>query len=219
MSRDFDGTSSGLAFTGNVITAFPFSIGIWFNPDTLTGSDKWLFSAFDNPSVSIGVGCALKASDSWKPTLYLYDGSYKEVSATTGAVTGSWQHALFVATSASSYTAYYNGGSSATSTTPVTMTLSNMNRTALGKQAFAAAGFYDGKQAHVSTWSAALNATDAAVLAAGLLPTRVRSSAITAYWALSGKDSPEIDIVGRNDFAVTNATVSAEEPRIFRMYA
>lgn len=219
MSRDFNGTSSGLARTSNVITAFPFSIAMWFNPDTLSGSDKWLFSAHDHPGTSLAVGCALKSSESWKPTLYLFDGGYKEAFATAGPSTGAWQHAGFVATSSTSYSAYYNGGSKATATTAVSMTLSNMNRTALGKQSFAAGGYFDGKMAHVAVWNAALADAEIEVLAAGLLPTRVRPASLVAYWSLSGKDDPEIDIVGRNDLTITSTAASNEEPRVFRNYA
>jgi hypothetical protein len=219
MSRDFDGASSGLARTSNVITAFPFSISIWVNPDTLSGSDKILFSAHDNPSVALVVACALKSLDSWKPTLYLFDGDYKQAVATTGATTGAWQHAGFVAASSTSYSAYYNGGSKGTTTTAVSMTLSNMNRTALGKQSFDAAGYFDGRLAHCAVWNVALADAEMEVLAAGLLPTRVRPASLVAYWSLSGKDDPEIDIVGRNDLTITSTAASNEEPRVFRNYA
>lgn len=99
------------------------------------------------------------------------------------------------------------------------MTLSNLSRATVGKLSFGSSNYFTGQLAHCTVWAAALTDAEVEVLAAGLLPTRVRSASLTAYWSLSGKDSPETDIVGRNDLTVTNATVSNEEPRIFRNYA
>lgn len=99
------------------------------------------------------------------------------------------------------------------------MTLSNLNYMTIGQWAVSATGYFTGQIAHAAIWSVALADTEIAVLGAGLAPIRVRPASLSAYWSLSGKDSPEIDIVGRNDLTVTNATVSNEEPRIFRNYA
>lgn len=220
MSREFNGTDALLSRSNGVTAAFPFSIAIWYRPTTLSGSDKDLFSTDDGPSTPIAVRLSLRSASSWKPTLYMYDGSYKEVNAGgAGSTTNAWQHAAAVVTSASSYSVFYNGANKATGTTAVTMTPANLDRIALGRTSFAASDYFTGQLAHCAVWAAALTDAEVEVLAAGLLPTKVRSASLTAYWSLSGKDSPEIDIVGRNDLTVTNATVSNEEPRIFRNYA
>lgn len=219
MSRDFNGTNALLTRSAGVISAFPFTVAIWYRPTALSGSDKDLFSTHDDPSVPIAIRLSLRSASSWKPTLYMYDGTYKEVNAGAGSTTNAWQHAAAVGTSSTNYSVFYNGANKATGTTAVTMTLSNLDRVALGRTSFAASDYFTGQLAHCAVWSAALTDAEIEVLAAGLLPTKVRSASLTAYWSLSGKDSPEIDIVGRNDLTVTNATVSNEEPRIFRNYA
>ena len=149
----------------------------------------------------------------------MFDGGYKAVnSGGAGSTTNTWQHAAAVVTSASNYAVFYNGANKGTETTAVTMTPANLNRIALGRQSFASADYFTGALAHCAVWSAALSDAEIEILGAGLIPTRVRPTALVAYWSLSGKDDPEIDIVGRNDLTVTNATVSNEEPRISRWY-
>lgn len=220
MSREFNGTSAVLTRSAGIITAFPFSLSVWYRPTSLTGSNQVLLSGHDNPSASIQYSMELDSFQSWKPTLYLYDGTYRQATAGgSGSSTDIWQHAAVVATSASNYSVFYNGANKGTGTTPVSMTLSNLNRISVGRWSPSATGFFAGQLAYAAIWAAALADAEVEVLAAGLLPTRVRPASLTAYWSLSGKDSPEIDIVGRNDLTVTNATVSAEEPRIFRNYA
>lgn len=216
MSRDFNGTSALLSRSNGVTAAFPFSVSIWYRPTALTGTDKDLFSTHDNPAVSIAVRLTLSSFDSWKPVLYIYDGTYKGVIATSVSTTNSWQHAAIVVTSATNYSVFRNGGSKATGTTAVSLTPANLNRITLGRASFSASDYFTGQLAHCAVWNVALTDAEIEVLGAGLLPTKVRSASLTAYWSLSGKDSPEIDIVGRNDLTVTNATVSNEEPRIAR---
>jgi hypothetical protein len=220
MSRDFNGTSALLSLSAGVITGFPFAISVHYRPTELSGSDKDLFSTHDDPSVPIAVRLSLRSAASWKPTLYMYDGTYKEVNAGgAGSTTNTWQHAMAVANSTASYSVFYNGVNKATGTTAVTMTPANLDRIALGRTSWAASDYFTGQLAHCAVWSgtgADIPDDLVAVLAAGLLPTRVRPTALRAYWSLSGKDSPEIDIVGRNDLTITNATVSNEEPRIVR---
>lgn len=220
MSREFNGTDAVLTRSAGVITAFPFSLSVWYRPTSLTGGNKVLLSGHDNPSASIQYSLELDSFQSWKPTLFLYDGTYRQATAGgSGSSTNIWQHAGVVVASASNYSVFYDGANKGTGTTPVSMTLSNLNRISVGRWSPSASGFFSGALVHCAVWSAALTDAEVAVLYAGLLPTRVRPASLLAYWSLSGKDSPEIDIVGRNDLTVTNATVSNEEPRIFRNYA
>lgn len=220
MSRDFNGTDALLSRSNGVTAAFPFSIAIWYRPTALSGDSKVLFSTHDDPSVGSAALLSLDKFSNWNPAIFLFDGSYKSAVATgAGSTTNTWQHAAAVVTSATSYSAYRNGGNKATTTTSVSITPSNFDRIAIGRQSFAAADYFTGQLAHCAVWAAALTDAEVEVLAAGLLPTKVRSASLIAYWSLSGKDSPEIDIVGHNDLTVTNATVSNEEPRIFRNYA
>lgn len=219
MSRGFNGTSAALTRSAGLITAFPFTINVWFRPAALSGSEVDFFCTHDQGVTGNVVRLFMDGLDSYRVTLGLFDGAYDFAKATGNPTTNAWQMATAVATSASSYACFFNGGGKATNTTPSTINLSATNRVALGRESFGTSNWFNGQLAHCAVWSAALADAEVAVLAAGLLPTKVRSASLTAYWSLSGKDSPEIDIVGRNDLTVTNATVSNEEPRIFRNYA
>lgn len=219
MSRSFNGTNSDLSRIGSVVTSFPFSINICFRPTALSGNEVDLLSCHDQGVTSNVLRVFLDGLDSYRVTLGLFDGSYKFAKATGNPTTNAWQTAGVVAASSSSYSSFYNGGGKATNTTANAINLAAMNRLTIGRVSFSSANFFAGQISHCAVWSAALTDVEMQVLASGLLPTRVRPTALRAYWSLSGKDSPEIDIVGRNDLTVTNATVSNEEPRIYRQAA
>ncbi|MEN9417118.1 MAG: hypothetical protein RI988_738 [Pseudomonadota bacterium] len=212
MSRSFNGTSAALTSNTSPITGFPFTLAVWYKPATLSGSDKDLISLHDDPSVPIAVRLVLRSAASWKPTLYLFDGGYKEInSGGSGSTTGAWQLAVAVVNSASSYSVFYNGANKATGTTPVTMTLSNLDRLAIGKSSFGAE-YFEGLLGYAAAWNGV--ALSDAQVAALYTQSPLLVGTPTAVWPLISNASPEPDSVGSNTLTVTAATFSTDNPPI-----
>ncbi len=216
MSRNLNGTTDDLSSSVSPITQFPFSISGWFNPDVLSGSaDKCLISGHDDPSVNLAYYVGLKWDASWRATLYMFDGSFKEISAGTGGgtpSTGSWQHFAVVANSSTSYSIFYNGANKATQTTALTMTLSNLNRVRLGERSYDNTLGFDGLLAYMATWDG-VALSDSQVLELYTKGPLLVGSA-NAYWPLTSNSSPEPDDVGSNDLTVNGATFSSSNPSI-----
>ena len=77
--------------------------------------------------------------------------------------------------------------------------------------------FFDGQISEVGIWNRELSAAEAAMLASRFSPLHIPRG-LVAYLPLIGRQSPEIDHVGRNDGTVTGATV-AIHPRVFNRAA
>lgn len=219
MSRDLNGTTAYLTRTDRLgFNGYPLSVFVWFQADTFATTNKTLFCiAQDSGAANDMLKLAVLTGSVLEIINYDVTSGYVGVQTTATASTGVWQTAAGVWASSSSRSAYLNGANKVTSTGASNVVFADLTRTAVGANVLGPAfEFFDGRIAHCAVWSTALTDDDVAILHAGLHPTRVKSASLVAYWSVSGKDSPEIDIVGRNDLTVVNATVSNEEPRIAR---
>lgn len=222
MSRDFNGTTAYVGRSDNLgLTGYPFSFFCWFNGTSFGGSQRTLFSLYENANDFIDTVNVIITTGS-KLKLVCRDAvnGYVEFETSATATAGVWSSAAAIWAASNSRALYLNGANKVTNTGATAIGLADINRMALGAfRQTPTIEFFAGQIAHAAMWNTALTDDDVAMLHAGLHPTRVKSTSLRAYWSLSGKDSPEVDIVGRNDLTVTNATVSNEEPRIFRNYA
>lgn len=222
MSRELNGTTAYLTRTGRLgLSGYPLSFFTHFNADTFATTNRTLFCiAEDGGSYNDMLKLAVKTNSTVELISFDATSGYVVLVTSATASTGAWQSAGGVWAASNSKALYLNGANKTTNTSASNVVFTDLNRTGIGANVLGpATEFFDGRMAHAAVWAAALTDDDMAMLHAGLHPTRVKSASLIAYWALSGKDSPEIDIVGRNDLTVTNATVSNEEPRIFRNYA
>lgn len=219
MSRELNGTTAYLTRANRLgFNGYPLSVFLWFHADTFASTNKTLFcigqdtgAANDMLKMAVLTGGAIE--------IISYDATSGYVGTQTSATasTGTWQSAAAVWASTSNRSVYLNGGNKATISGASNVVFADLSRTAVGANILGPAyEFFDGRVAHCAVWATALTDDDVAMLHTGLHPLRVKSTSLVAYWSLSGKDSPEIDIIGRNDLTVTNATVSNEEPRIAR---
>ena len=222
MSRDFNGTTAYLTRTGRLgLSGYPLSVFVQFSADTFATDNRTLFCiAEDGGGYNDMLKIAVKTDSKVELISLDATNSYVVATTTASAATGAWQTVAGVWAASNSKALYLNGGNKVTNTGASAVAFADLSRVALGANVLGPPlEYFDGRLAHVAVWTAALTDDDVAILHAGLHPTRVKPASLIAYWSLSGKDSPEVDIIGRNDLTVTNATVSNEEPRIFRNYA
>jgi hypothetical protein len=131
---------------------------------------------------------------------------------TTATVpTTGWQHFAGVTASATSRFAYLNGTPGSVQTTSRVPSGINMLRVGAGGTA---ASLWTGTIAHCAVWNVALTDAEIAALAAGLIPLAMRPGSLVAYWPYMGRDTADIDIVGRFDLTNTSTTSGADEPRL-----
>jgi hypothetical protein len=186
VSRFFNGTTSGhLDVATATLSAYPMSMCAWvklaglgatghaFNVGTAGTADN-RFSL----SVDATNACSATARDT------------TQFSATSANViqdlTGWWLISCTHA-SATSRTAYLNGGSAGTNTNSKTPGVSNTM--VIGTTAGPSAGF-NGYIAHVALWDIALSAADHAALWLGM-PNTVQAGNLQEYWPLVAGLSPE----------------------------
>ena len=222
MSRDLTGTASYLSRNDRLgFSGYPLSVFIWLYGDTFATNNRTLFN----------IGQAAGAADDTLKMAVLTDGrvevlaydpvnGFRVAQSVATVSTGAWQSAGAVWTSTTSRSVYVNGANKITNTDTSAVTFTDLDRTGVGVNIVG--GFtelFDGRLAHCAVWNVALADAEMEILHSGLSPLRVRPASLVAYWSLSGKDDPEIDIIGRYDLTVTSAAASNDEPRVFRNYA
>lgn len=217
MSRDLNGTTDYLALAaGGLITTFPFTMSIWFKADTLATANKELLSFYDDPSVGSAMRLTIRADSipAWRISFNFFDGSYHEVFTSSAMSTGVWTNIVVVATNASSYAIFTNGGDKQTGSDATTQTLTNLDRFEMGRLAFTGDSLFDGKLAYGAFWNGvALSDADVALLSTKG-PLLVGTP--TSYWPLTSNTSPEPDDAagGSNDLTVSGAAFSADNPTL-----
>ena len=138
-------------------------------------------------------------------------GTTASTTTTTTAAANTWNHAAGVYTSATSRTAYLNGGGSTTNTTNIA--ISNFAQIGIGaRDALAWGGFYNGDIAEVGIWNAALTADEIASLARGMTCDKVRPQSLVFYAPLVRDLN---DQKGGLTITNNNGATVANHPRIY----
>ena len=109
-------------------------------------------------------------------------------STTTAFSANTWIHAAAVFESATSRTAYLNGGGGATDATSVTP--GTVDSTSIGRMRWPTGStnfFSDGNFAECAIWNVALTVAELVGLSRGLTPLQVRPQSLMAYWPLGGR--------------------------------
>lgn len=205
MARTFVSASGDkIQVASAVLTAMPLTIACWFNATTL-GSAHRMVSLTDGTinnrfQVGISVANAVLA-------LIASGGSSANATSSATITAGTWFHCAAVFASATSRTAYLNGGNTGTNAT--NLTPSGLNVTVLGNDGTTTC---NGTVALPAIWNTALSAGEIAALAAGLDPRLLQTqrSALKFLTPLTGA-SPELDVIGGLSLTVTNAT-RADDP-------
>ena len=214
MARNFDGTNDVLQQASAVVSGYPFSLSVWYNPDD-----------FDAQGVPLEVDHSTEAAR--YIGIYVINpggevraqsqngGEFATAQTTAQLTTGTWHHLAAVFASATSRIIYIDGGNSVSNTTEVNFG-TGINRTTIGaaENGGTQNNHADGQIAEAAVYDIALTAADVVVLSKAFSPLLVRRDALVSYWPIIGRTSPEVDIVGGLNMTVTEATV-APHPRIY----
>lgn len=213
MARLFDNASNQRLLLGSaVLTAEPITLAGWCRPDettdqavvsisnTGTVDGKWTLQlrGGGTPDVS-----ALKEDDS---------GSFDQALSSTTYSLNTWHHACAIFENNDRH-AFLDGGGKGDNTPDITdptadVTSIGVNRHSVFQRHFS------GRLAEIGIWDVVLTDAQVLVLANGVSPLMVEPESLIAYWPLLGRYSPEIDLVGGFDMAVTGAT-AADHTRVF----
>jgi hypothetical protein len=213
VARTFVAASSRYLEGAAPLTAVPLTVACWFRPAASPAGSTLSFMQLGN---SAAQKLFLLGQSTAGVIVQAYDGTTAGSATTTAQPTAAvWSHAAGVFASNSDRRVYLNGGNKSTDATATTPT--GIDKLDLGAYVYSGGHilFFDGDLAEAGIWNVALDDFDVASLAAGLSPLLVRPSALVGYWPLIGTTSPEIDLRGRVELAVTGAT-AAPHPRIIR---
>lgn len=209
MARSFDGSNDDLSVASAVVSAYPFTMACWFNANNFT-ADQGLMSLYDSATDNTNNHRLNLEATTGKVVARTVNsaGTLGAAVTTAGASSGTWLHACGVWASATSRTAYVNGGSANTNAT--NLTPGALNATGLGAFLDTVPDrYFNGALMEVAIWNVALGSAEVAVIGSNAIcPLLVRPEALVAYWPLIGGLSPEPDYVGGFNLTVNGAVES-----------
>ena len=211
MAYNFNGTNQYFSMSPPAVNT-PLTMACWFR-STSTTTNQRLVGVYVTGGDYWDLG--IRGADAGDPVAAIVNaqtnhGNIQIVATTAGYTANTWHHAAGVFSSATSRTAYLDGGNSATGTT--NLTNANAVSARIGVFFGEAIQFMNGQIAEVGIWNAALTAAEIASLAKGMTCDKVRPQSLVFYAPLI-RDLTEI----RSGLAVTNnnsATV-ANHPRVY----
>lgn len=217
MARLFASASSQSAASGSApVTAYPFSMGIWFRSSDTTNLQQLL-----------GVGVDGSNNNYWNlfaagqrpgdPVMFqTRTTSNGDAISTTGYSANTWHHAMGVATSATSRAVFLDGGGKATNGT--NLTPSGVDSARLSKRGDGA-NYLNGRLAEGAVWNTNLSDAEVLALARGVSPLRIRAGNLVAYWPLYGAASPEPDYGGTaNNMTLANSPTQADHAPALQLH-
>jgi len=211
MARDFDNnTANNLSVDVAAVAVAPLTMACWFRCDLSNSVDGLMWvgdkDVADHFWVLFADGGV--AGDPVRMRA-IAGGTAQTASTSTGFTAGVWHHACGVEASATSRSAYIDGGSKATNTTSVSP--ANADRTAIGLfNDSTPSGPHDGRIAEAGIWDVALTDAEVKTLADGVSPLNVRPANLIAYWPLHGNRSPEPNLAGDPALNLTIAGTVAQ---------
>ena len=209
MAYNFTAESSQYLTTASApAIVYPITIACWFKSNLAASTCPISINA--NTSRS-RINIFILNTGAVNAGLSNAGGTAASTTTTTTAAANTWNHAAGVYTSATSRTAYLNGGGSTTNTTNIA--ISDFAQIGIGaRYSLAWGGFYNGEVAEVGVWNAALTAAEIASLAKGMSCDKVRPQSLVFYAPLVRDLNDQ-----KGGLAITNnnsATV-ANHPRIY----
>lgn len=208
MGVSFNGTSSQLTWSGNLVSSFPITIFGWVKPTSASvsqmvfgvadfGADDELMLFADGASTGKMRAFARRAGGS-------------AAADSAASIVTTWQPVMVVFLNASNRTVYYAGGAAGNNTTAMANVLSTHDRFVIGSRGKDNTLYFAGDVAEVAVWSAELGATEWADLAAGDFPETIAPGSLVEHWALENSS----DLVGSVSRTLTanNVTSAADHP-------
>ena len=217
MARLFDDASLEGYRTAAAVTAMPLTIAAWFYLDdaasfgTIVGASSeddnafhgWWLTAYGSAAGNIVAARTFGGL------------SVKQADTTTGPTTNTWHHACAVFASATSRSAYIDGGSKGTNTD--SETASSINNVSIGRTYYynsadnVWSGSYSGAVAEVGIWNVALTDSEIAILGNGYSPLFVRPQSLVFYAPLI---RTVLDRIDNKTFTANGSPAVAAHPAI-----
>lgn len=211
MSRALNGTSAYLIGSSAVVTAEPLTMACWFKAANVTAAHV-LMSIGTNAGAPRWQIVENAFSSQIIQTVSSTAGGSGTSSGGSGTVSGVWRHFAGVFTSVTSRQAFLDGAAQTADATSVTIT--GVNRTLIGARINSTVGaFASGSIAEAAIWNVALNASELASLAKGIVPLKVRTPSLVFYAPLI-RDVKDLHAA----LALTDNGPSTKDdhPRIYR---
>jgi hypothetical protein len=221
MARLFVAANSERFLVNEVVASgSPVSIGCWFYAVNATNDDYCLLQLTDEATADnfFRLGFAGSRGGATGREIQAFVGGSADADAaqTADATLNQWQHALAVFPDVNSRTAYLDGvGTTNNNAVTHPTGIDVMN---IGWEGDSTPGDpWDGRIAHVAVWEGALTADDAAMLAAGVSPLKVRRDLLIFYAPLWLASGDERDYVGEKTLTDVNTVGNASGPNVMGM--
>ena len=195
MALTFNGTSSGLARTGSIVTAYPFTIFAWTKASTLKVAFVAELAVDPGPRGTHEGHGALVDGSSMRA--YSTIGSSVSAYSSRAETVGDWVPCMVVYASDGLRKVYYGNGAVQVESTSIPQVPSLLTTFSVGKRAVLNTLYWAGDLASVGLWSTELSAADFATLAAGTVPSTVRSGSLIDYWSLLTQAATQTGANGR----------------------
>jgi hypothetical protein len=209
MAYEFTAASSQYLSTASApANAYPITMACWFNSDSITINQR-LIGLYASSVNYFDLG--IRGVDAGDPVSAVVNqgGILQITSTTSGYSANTWHHACGVFSSATSRTAFIDGGNSNTGTNninPQNSTIMEIGRFILGVQ------YMDGRIAEVGIWNVALTAAEVASLAKGMTCDKVRPQNLVFYAPLVRDLN---DQKGGLTITNNNGATVANHPRVY----
>jgi len=219
MARLFDDAASQFmeSIGYSIIPSMPFTMAAWFSVDSIALNQTIMslgnHSTGTNNEYRLVAG-GVTAGD---PVLAdtLNGGTYGVAASTSGYSANTWHHGAAVFSSTTSRAAYIDGGSKGTNATSVGA--ASVDILTIGSDEVRAGvnrNYLGGAIMEAAIWDVALTDQEIAILGRGYSPLFVRPQSILSYYPITGRGSPEIDIVNGQDMGWTAGGIYASHYKI-----
>ena len=191
MARVFNGTSQYLSRASAVVGAAPLTMACWFYSTSAAALQTIMEVSRTGAAGTTDKYRIILRGDLAAGSKTLQAQQIPGFLATTTAQysINQWHHGCGVFASASSRTAYIDGGNAGTDTT--SGTVGTLGQTLIGtawdssNSTFGA--FFSGRIAEAAIWDVELTAAEVAALARRYTPLQIRPQSLVAYWPLGGR--------------------------------
>jgi len=209
MALTFNGVSSSLTRSGQIVSNYPFTIFAWTR--AAAAQAGFVAELAADPGSNGGhEGHGALSNGTW---MRAWSSTGNPASAYSERLisVGDWVPCMAVFLSISLRKIYYGSGAVQVDVNISPQTPSILREFAVGRMAVRDALYWKGDLASVGLWSTELTAADFAQLAAGAVPSTIQSAAIVDYWSLQSQAATQVGLNGRV-LAATNTAQAADHP-------
>lgn len=210
MGLSFNGTTSKLEYTGNVVTSYPYTQFIWV---------KMRAAALSGNCAPIGAGqwgagseLSILTIGSTDVRAQSRDGSASNFAVITTTIASEvWVPAMAVFNNDHDRTIYWGAATPVQETSTNAPTLASLDRLRIGVRAYDDTLWAAMDAAHAAVWSSALTAGNFTSLAAAAVPSTIAAGTLTEYWSLATQAATQTGLNGRV-LTASNTSQSADDP-------